>query len=226
MGSAERITCDREGLMAAAPGESDLRTARRHATTGQVGLMHVGEIEDFCRVRNISATGLMAHVYRPLAIGEEVRIETKSGLLLQGYVVWAGDHVPELASRAVHQVGVRFCEEIDVEAVLSTQFVNEVGDLQRWPRIKIDSHLRLILGNGRQFSGTLCDISQGGAKVLTAYALMGEISCTLILRGLPPLNGSVRWTGGTKIGLEFDQAIKLETLILWIQDRRAEMRAA
>jgi hypothetical protein len=209
-------------LLPGDPDPADKRAARRHVTSSEIGLMHVGRGEDFCRIRNISATGLMAHVYRPISVGDEVSVDLKSGLSLQGKVVWAADHVPDLASRTVRQIGLRFDAPIDVEPILASHFVTQSGALQRWPRLVVECYLKLILDDGRQLSGRLCDISQGGAKFQTPHSVAGQARGSLVLRGLPTLQGSVRWHDGTKVGIAFDVAIRLETLVRWIQDRRAE----
>jgi len=212
-----------------APGDTkdvEQRRARRHATSAQIGLMLVGEREDFCRIRNISPTGFMAQVYRTLSVGDEVRVETKSGQGLHGIVVWTADHVPDLASRAVYHIGVQFAEPVDITPIISPQFTTHDGAFQRWPRLRIESHLRLILESGRQYSGSLCDISQGGAKFQTSHPLGGETTGLLVIRGLPTLRGSVRWVSGTRIGVSFDRTIGLDMLVDWIEDRRAEASAS
>ena len=204
------------------PDQADKRTARRHVTSSEIGLMHVGAEEDFCRVRNISTTGLMAHVYRLISVGDEVSVDMQSGQSLRGTVVWAADHVPDLASRTVRQIGVKFDEPIDVEPILASHFVTPSGVLQRWPRLAVECYLKLVLHNGRQLTGRLCDISQGGAKFQTPHNVSVPVRGSLILRGLPSLQGAIRWNNGPNVGMAFDVAIRLETLAQWIQDRRAE----
>lgn len=207
-----------------ADGAETIR-ARRHLTSSEIGLMHVGQEDDFCRIRNISATGLMAQVYRAISVGDQVSVALKSGQSVRGSVIWAAEHVPELASRSVRQIGVRFDKPIDIEPFLSSHFITQTGEVQRWPRLVTECPLKLILDSGRQINGRLCDISQRGAKFQTQQSVQEHVSGSLILRGLPNLLGSVRWNKSPRVGMAFDAAIKLESLIQWVQDRRAEALA-
>ncbi|HYI48426.1 MAG TPA: PilZ domain-containing protein [Allosphingosinicella sp.] len=196
--------------------------ARRHLTSSEIGLMHAGRDDDFCRIRNISATGLMAQVYRAISAGDEVDVALKCGQSVRGSVIWTAEHVPDLASRSVRQIGVRFDEPIDIELFLSSRFTTQTGAVQRWPRLVAECPLKLVLDSGRQISGRLCDISQRGAKFQTPHGVPGQVRGSLMLRGLPALLGSVRWNEGLRVGMAFDFAIKLESLVQWNQDRRAE----
>jgi hypothetical protein len=204
------------------PDDAATARARRHLTASEIALMQIGKDDDLCRIRNISTTGLMAQVYRPVSVGEEVSVALKSGQSVQGKVIWANEHVPDLASRSVRQIGVRFDELLDIEPFLSSHFVTQTGALQRWPRLATECPLKLVLDGGRQIIGRLCDISQGGAKFQTPQGTGGQIRGSLMLRGLPTLKGTMRWSDGVRVGMAFDVAIRLETLVQWIQDRRAD----
>jgi hypothetical protein len=161
-----------------------------------------------------------------MAIGDNVRVETKSGQMLRGIVVWTAEYVPDLASRVVRHIGVRFSEPVDITPIVRSRFTTHDGAMQRSPRLKLDCHLRLTLDCGRQYSGNLCDISQGGAKFQVSHPLGGETAVLLIIRGLPTLHGTVRWIDGTRIGVAFRSAIPLEMLVDWVQDRRTEAVAS
>jgi hypothetical protein len=197
------------------------RLAFRHLTSANVAVMHVGTEEDFCRIRNISETGLMAHVYRSLDVGENVRIELNSGHVVEGCVVWAEDHIPALASRIVRRAGVKFRDPVEVEPILSNRDMNAAGRLQRWARVNLRCPVRMNF-DGRQVGGRLCDISQGGAKIQTPGGFTSETQGSILLRDFEPVHGSVRWSNGSLTGFAFDEAVKLEPLAAWIQGRRAE----
>ena len=193
----------------------------RHLTSGNLGIISIRGEQDFCRVRNVSRTGLMAQVYRQIEVGENIRIETKSHHVVHGSVVWATQHVPALASILVRQVGIKFHEAVDVEPLLSSHCSAEPGHLQRRPRIQVSCPVR-VSADMRQLSGELCDISQGGAKIQVRNGLIGERRLSLLIRNLPPLHADVSWTHGSISGVTFHEAISLEPLIAWLRSYRME----
>lgn len=69
---------------------ADRRGEKRHVALLRVALLHVGDCKELCVVKNISASGLPARIYRKLASGDQVQLEFKSGELLSGSVVWGG----------------------------------------------------------------------------------------------------------------------------------------
>lgn len=190
------------------------RSTQRALMVCRVGLLHAMGTKDFCRILNISSGGCMARVYHELAVGDEVKVEMKSGQLLTGSVTWAQDR----------HVGVAFCEPVDVEAALSSHQITAAGYLPRLPRMEVDYRMRLRCGS-RYHSGRLRDISQRGAQVQISGSLLPEDPVSFMLRDLPPVPASVRWTKGTRVGLSFHQSVPLEPLVRWIQDRRADWPA-
>jgi len=188
----------------------DRRIVQRHVTICRVGLIHSDTTMNFCRVKNISAGGFMARIYHETSVGDQVKIEMKSGQLLQGSVVWAEDD----------HVGVAFKDRIDIDATLSYQNL-EAAYLPRLPRIGVDFRVRLRCGS-RYHSGRVCDISQSGAQVQTTGSLAPETPVSVMLWDFPAIPGSVRWTRGTRAGISFNETVRLEPLVRWIQDRRAD----
>jgi len=187
------------------------RAARREVMICRVGLLHSATAQDFCRIVNISTGGFMARVYHDVAVGDQVRIEMKSGQLLAGQVAWA---------REGH-VGVEFRDVVDIEAALSNRNIADAAYLPRLPRIEVDYRMRLRCGS-RYHTGRLCDISHGGAQVQISESLSPETSVSFMVRDLPPIPASVRWTRGTRTGLSFNESVPLELLVRWIRSRRAE----
>jgi hypothetical protein len=153
----------------------------------------------------------MARVYHEIAVGDEVKVELKSGQLLRGSVSWSRDD----------HVGVAFCEPVDVEVALSSQAMTDAGYFPRLPRIEVDYRMRLRCGS-RYHTGRLRDISQRGAQVQISGSLSPEDPVSFMLRDLAPIPASVRWSRGTRVGICFNQSVQLEPLVRWIQDRRAD----
>lgn len=187
------------------------RSTEREVMICRVALLHATATLNFCRVLNISRGGLMARVFHQIAVGDVVGVELKSGQLLPGSVSWARDD----------HVGVAFREPVDVDAALSGQNLTDTGYLPRLPRLEVDYRMRLRCGS-RYHTGRLRDISQRGAQVQISGSLSPKDSVSFMLRELPPIPASVRWTRGTKLGIVFHQSVPLEPLVRWIQDRRAD----
>src|SRR3712207_939886 len=78
-------------LSAATPPPPERRQQQRHLTILRVGALIVDGERELCLVRNISAGGVMAHVYRPIAVGTRVAIEIKNDEPIAGRVVWEAD---------------------------------------------------------------------------------------------------------------------------------------
>lgn len=78
------------------------------------------------RVRNLSATGLMADCERPVPVGARIELELRGVGRVSGNVVWSRDH----------KIGVAFDEEIDPQ--LARKPVVSPGDRHSAP-----SYLRL-----------------------------------------------------------------------------------
>ena len=78
-------------LSAEAPACPDRRSDERYVSLLRVGAMVVEGRRELCLIRNISAGGLMAHVYSKLTPGQPVTIELKATQRAGGHVVWVRD---------------------------------------------------------------------------------------------------------------------------------------
>lgn len=187
------------------------RSEPRQIALLRIALLHAGQAKELCVVRNISSKGLSARVYRKLLVGDEVQVEFRSGELLEGSVIWERDW----------EVGIVFPKPIDVDAVLASKWITEVGRGRTLPRIQLSCRGRLKLG-AKSYSVALQDISQGGAKVRAQVPITDRGDVVLSLPGLPPVMGVVRWVGGNEAGISFNQCLPFEDLARWIQTQRTE----
>jgi hypothetical protein len=193
----------------------DRRTHDRQVTICRVGLLHSVADNQFCRIKNISASGFMARVYHDVSIGDEVRIEIRSGQFLGGLIKWTGDQ----------HVGVEFQTLIDVTGTLSKGITGVVGHSPRLPRLEIQSNVRLRQG-GRYYTVALCDISPGGAQVEARAALPTTGPVSLFLPGLQPVQGTIRWVREGRAGIAFNESFGLDPLAGWVRARRADCALA
>jgi hypothetical protein len=162
-------------------------------------------------VRNISAGGVMAHVYRHFEIGTRLHVEIKNDEAMAGRVVWAEDS----------NVGIAFDQKIDVPDLLATSKLLGHGRLARRPRVEINRRVRLRCGAEVYFADGI-DISQGGVKVATEQKLPVNGDVVVTLDGFRPLPAIVRWVKDGHVGISFLQVIPIGELCEWLRAAAAE----
>ncbi|CAN5825547.1 hypothetical protein BH11PSE6_BH11PSE6_08620 [soil metagenome] len=191
----------------------------RRDTLGQVTVLRVAKLltphsEELCLVRNISAAGLMAHIYSELNVGERVSAEFKSGHTVSGRVLWRRDGL----------AGIAFNAPVNAARILADNHDYSASAQQaRAPRVGIDVRARIRVG-ARYYAAMLCNISQSGARVSSGEPFEMGQKLILMLNGLPPIAGSVRWCDQDHAGIAFDNPIAFETLARWVPTVQAQGR--
>jgi len=188
------------------PVSAERRTAARHLTILRVGALIGPGGRELCLIRNISAGGLMAHVYSHHAPGESVSVEFKTNQQAAGKVIWASES----------NVGIQFDAPIDVAEMLSAQAVLDNGWRPRLPRIEVDRLATLRCG-ARLLGVNTRDISQGGVKLETDEPLEVGREVVLTLDKFRPVHGVVRWCAGGMAGISFNQLIPFAELMTWLR---------
>lgn len=192
------------------PGAGERRVAARHLTILRVGALIGPSGRELCLIRNISAGGLMAHVYSHHAPGEAVSVEFKTNQQVAGHVIWADES----------NIGIQFDSPIDVAEMLSTQAVLDNGWRPRLPRIEVDRLATLRCG-ARLYGVNTQDISQGGVKVETDEPIEPGREIVLTLDKFRPVHGVVRWCAGGMSGISFNQLIPFAELMAWLRGETA-----
>ena len=182
------------------------RNQERHVTVLRVAKLSTPRSEEFCLVRNISAGGMMAHIYSELEIGDPVRAEI-SGQPISGKILWRREGV----------AGIGFDESVNPSSILTG--VDRPPIPQRAPRVGIEVRARIRIGAQYRFV-TLCNISQGGASISPPEP--GELGEKLVLmaNGLPPISGVVRWQDQEHAGIKFDVPLSFDVLAKWVPTLR------
>jgi hypothetical protein len=193
-------------MSAAAPPPPDRRLQQRHLTILRVGALIIDGERELCLVRNISAGGIMAHVYRRIEVGTRVAVEIKNDEALPGRVVWEADS----------NIGVAFDTKIDVAELLASSKMLGDGRRARRPRIQVDRTAKLRCGSELMVVHAH-DISQGGIKVETDKALPVDADVVVTLEGMRPLPGIVRWVKDGNYGISFLQVIPIAELCAWLR---------
>src|SRR3954470_8029508 len=172
----------------------------------RVGTLIIEGRRELCLIRNVSAGGVMAHVYSKLVHGQRVTIELKATQPIAGHVVWVEEA----------EAGIKFDTQVDVAELLANPAVLDNGGRPRTPRVEIDRMAPLRAG-ARTYWVHARDISQSGVKVETEHPPAAGTEVVLALDGLRPLHGIVRWSNDTACGIAFNQLIPFGELIAWLK---------
>ena len=196
-----------------APRPPERRRDARHLTILRVGAMVSAAGRELCLIRNISAGGLMAHVYTTHRRGEPVEVELKTNQPIAGRIVWTEGS----------NVGVEFDEAIDVEEMLSSQTALGNGWRPRMPRVEVDRLATLRCG-ARLYGVNTRDISQGGVKIEVDQPLEAGREVVLTMERFRPLPGAVRWCRNGLAGIAFNEVVPFPELMAWLrpEERRAD----
>lgn len=188
------------------PAPPERRQGERHLKILRVGTLVLGGRRELCLIRNISAGGLMAHVYSPVMPGQQVSVELKTNQQISGRIVWTRGG----------NAGIQFDTPVDVAELLANPPVMDNGWRPRTPRVEIDRMATLRSGSHTQWVHAR-DISQSGVKVETGQAPAEGDEIVVALEGLRPLHGVVRWRSEAACGIAFNALIPFNELIDWLK---------
>jgi hypothetical protein len=191
------------------PLPPERRGSERFLKILRVGTLVVDGRHELCLIRNISAGGLMAHVYSPLIPGQRVTVELKTNQLVAGSVVWVRDG----------NAGIQFEARMDVAELLANPAILDNGWRPRTPRVEVDRMATLRTG-ARTTWVQVRDISQSGIKVESDEPPAAGEEVVVTLDGFPPLHGVVRWSNDEQGGIAFNQLIPFCDLIGWLKRER------
>ena len=164
----------------------------------------VGEREELCLIRNISAGGLKAEVFSRKAEGDAVAIDFGDGQPRAARVRWAQDEC----------IGLAFDEEINVARTLTQ--VPAPGD-RRARRLRLMLEVgAFVLLPGQRKECQLIDVSQGGAKIRTRLKLEVGDRARLEIDGLAVISGMVRWVRDGHVGIAFASPLPYRDLARWL----------
>ena len=209
MFAEERVVETGFSFSSAVPAPPERRSNERHLKILRVGTLIVDGRRELCLIRNISAGGLMAHVYSKLHEGDRVTVELKTRQPVTGEIVWVRES----------NVGIQFDTAMDVAELLANPAVLENGWRPRTPRVEIDRMATLRCG-AKTWWVHARDISQSGVKAETDHPPEADAEVVLTLEGFRPLAGTVRWSREDSCGISFNQLIPFADLIDWLKQAK------
>lgn len=195
----------REDVPAPAPEFQD--RAPRVMTVLTTGKLILENREALCRLRNLSATGMMVETSAALEVDQELRVGMRSGDELAARVAWTRNGAAGLALRS----------PIDVEAALAVPQPRSRISRQlaaRAPRLAMEFPIE-VDARGQPHRAVLLNISQSGARMRLPFRPNRDERLLLCIQGLPLKSGTVRWVREAEVGLGFFEALPFATLADW-----------
>ena len=182
----------------------DQRADDRHRTVLQVARIETVHGDELCILRNVSAGGLRANVYREVAVGEPVRFELRTGRAVAGRVVWVDGSA----------IGVQFDRKVPILAYLAHQAIEELGRRVRSPRIDIGERAVMRVED-REFEVEIINESQAGMRIRTDRMLVVGSACKIVADGLGERGATIRWCHDGQAGLQLKQPLEFRDFALW-----------
>jgi hypothetical protein len=176
----------------------------RRAVVHEVAKLVAGDDEELCVVRDVSAAGLKAEIYRTVPKGAQVRVELQSGRSLSGEVAWA----------RAGQIGITFADAVPMPTLLAQCSVDPRVGVIRLPRIAVDLPGVLRLGFD-EYAARVINISQGGMRVAADAPTRAGARCEVATEALPFRSAAFAWWRGGEGGLVFDQPLRFEEFAAW-----------
>lgn len=190
------------------PRPTDRRVDDRLLAMLPVAKLVLDHGQDLCRVRNISAGGLMAETTASHPVGATVRVEFNSHQHLPGKIVWTRDT----------SCGIKFDQNIDLRELLANRPARRNGEKLRPPRLDITCNAELRV-EGTLYRTQVEDISLGGLKVAISDWNCVNKEVVATLESLRPIKGVIRWYKNGYAGIVFHRPLAFEELAEWMGKR-------
>lgn len=195
--------------------EQDRRQEARQITVRLVAKLRTPLREELCLVRNLSTGGLTTHIYSAIDADGAVTFEFASGVVIAGKIIWQRDNM----------AGVQFDERIDPALILSVRERFPDAPSPRAPRVEVNIPATARV-EGAHLPVTLNNISQGGAQIRAEEPIDVGEKVTLLVDGLPPATGRVRWSRDGVAGIAFHVPLPFDILAQWLPMVQASSDAA
>jgi hypothetical protein len=190
------------------PRPEERRSQERLRAVLPVAKLVMDHAQDFCRVRNISAGGLMAETTSSHPVGAKVRIEFNSHQQLPGEIVWTREN----------SCGIKFEQDIDLRELLANRPARRKGQTPRPPRLDITCNAELLI-EGVLYRTQVHDISLGGLKVAISDWNCVNKNVVVTMESFRPIKGAIRWYKAGYAGIVFKRQLSFEELAEWMGKR-------
>lgn len=190
--------------------DSQMNEQARLRSSGSIDDIHCEAIaklvtergEELCIVRSLSHEYAVIQTYSHCAMDTSVQLALGDGTSLSAQIWHVRESIVTLRIVTVKEVARSVTCRSDGIALLP-----------RAPRITTELSVWLRI-SGHQHPARLCNISVGGAKVRGANLALG-LKVSVLVGGLPPLAGRIRWLEQDEAGIAFYRPIPFEALASW-----------
>jgi hypothetical protein len=189
------------------PRPSDNRADERLLALLPVAKLVGTDWQDLCRIRNISAGGIMAETTMPHESGTAVRLELASGQEIASQIIWVRGNT----------VGIKFNQNVDLREVLAARRPR-IGFRPRPARLEIKCGGTVRLG-GLYHKVEVQDISLGGIKVFLPHKICVDKDVLVTIESLRAIKGTVRWQKEGLMGIVFHHPLSFDELAEWLGKR-------
>jgi hypothetical protein len=194
------------GVSVATVGYPERRRKARQTTLYRVGVLHTARRPRLCVIRNISSTGMKARINGAIETGEAVAVEIVSDRRIPGRIVWSADG----------GFGMDFDREVDIREALALP-ERPGRPPRRSPRLPVDCMAMVRVGADMIFV-TATHLSPGGVRLSPADRLAEGMEVGVMIEGLEPLRGVVRWCDGEGCGVAFLEPVAVPRLARWLDE--------
>jgi hypothetical protein len=189
------------------PRPTDSHADERLLAILPVAKVLADEWQDLCRIRNITAGGLMAETTSYHEAGVPLLVELNSNQRIRGNLVWTRDTI----------IGIKFDQNIDIREILANRRPR-IGFRPRPARLDIQCSATIRI-EGLYHQVEVQDISLGGIKVrLRDRDCVGK-DVLVTVESLRPIKGTIRWYREGMAGIVFQHALTFEEVAEWLGKR-------
>ncbi|WP_242187397.1 PilZ domain-containing protein [Sphingomonas sp. CARO-RG-8B-R24-01] len=179
---------------------TERREDERYRRVLATGKLMLDDCEMFCFVRDLSVGGAKIETLTVPMIGQRLTFEMRGLGPCFARVVWNRGFL----------VGLAFDEPQDLAKVADRG--TRQGYCARAPRFATNRLAQLRVA-GATVAIELIDLSAGGARLRGAGVLKVDTAACLILDGIAPRAGYIRWARDGDVGLKFTPILDLPTLM-------------
>lgn len=176
------------------------REDQRYRRVLATGKLMLDDCEMFCFVRDLSVRGAKIETLTVPPVGQRLVFEMRGLGPCAARLVWNRGYLAGLAFDSPQDLGA-----------VSDRGTRQ-GYCARAPRFATDRLAQLRVA-GSTIAVELVDLSAGGARLRGTEALRTDTPACLILDGIAPRPGFIRWSRDGDVGFQFTPILDLPTLM-------------
>lgn len=189
------------------PRPSDSRADERLLALLPVAKLVAADWQDLCRIRNISAGGVMAETTVPHEAGTAVELELISGQSIPSQIIWIRGNT----------VGIKFDQHVDLREVLAARRPR-IGFRPRPARLEIKCGGSVRV-EGLYHQVEVQNISLGGISIFLPLKDCVGKDVLVTVESLRAIRGTIRWAKDGMMGIVFHHPLTFEELAEWLGKR-------